>query len=457
MKRLLPLFLLLAATPAAAQKAFVLQSDFVSGSLASVNGATYAVQEGVNSVHSDARARWFGDTLVVLNRFGADNVQLVNAATGGTIRQFSTGNGSNPGDVAWITPSKMYVTRYEQTELLVVNPQTGAHTGAIALGAFADADGIPEMDRMVRIGPHVFVTLQRLNRDAGFTPTDTSLVVVIDTRTDAVVDCDAVTPGVQAIRLARTNPVTDFVREPGGGLLVGCAGAYGVLDGGVVRLDPFALTAGGVAIGEAELGGDVGDLEWHTAQKSYAIVSDAAFNTVLVSWNPATGLRLAPIFSPGGYSLPDMNADGTGRLWVCNNSFGGPGLHVFDMGTDLPARPPLALALPPVSVLFGAPLPPAAAPAAPVALALTAPRPNPARGPVQLSLALPEAAVVRADVLDVAGRRVGTIASGAHGAGVHELRWDLRDLAGAPVAPGVYRVRVRSGVGEATRRVLVVR
>ena len=85
-RRLLPLLALCAAVPAAAQTAWVLTSDFTSGSLARVNSATRAVSDNVNSVHGDARLRVVNDTVYVVNRFGADNVQVVHPATGATIR-----------------------------------------------------------------------------------------------------------------------------------------------------------------------------------------------------------------------------------------------------------------------------------------------------------------------------------------------------------------------------------
>src|SRR5262249_38491294 len=156
------------------------------------------------------------------------------------------GNGANPYDIAFASATKAYVTRYESTDLWIVDPTTGAQTGAISLAGLADADGIPEMDRLEMVGPLLFVSLQRVNRNAGFQPTDSSLVAVIDTRTDQLVDCDAAHAGVQGILLPRQNPVTPFVFDrPRTRLYLGCAGQYGALDGGIVRVDPVGLVADG--------------------------------------------------------------------------------------------------------------------------------------------------------------------------------------------------------------------
>src|SRR6185295_10088614 len=112
----------------------------------------------------------------VINRFGADNIQVLDGTTYALVKQFSVGNGGNPYDIAFATSTKAYVTRYESTDLWIVDPTSGAHTGTVSLAGLADADGIPEMDRLEMVGPLLFVSLQRVDRNAGFQPTDTSLV-----------------------------------------------------------------------------------------------------------------------------------------------------------------------------------------------------------------------------------------------------------------------------------------
>src|SRR5207244_5291003 len=133
------------------------------------------------------------------------------ARTTARLRQSGVGNGSNRQAIAFVSPTKAYVTRLASPRLLIVNPSTGDSLGAISLAAFADADGIPDMDRMIRVGPRLFVAVQRL---ANFQSTHTSLVAVIDTRADTLIDADPATPGVQAIVLPGTNPTTTFAYYP---------------------------------------------------------------------------------------------------------------------------------------------------------------------------------------------------------------------------------------------------
>src|SRR6185369_3745823 len=72
--------------------------------------------------------------------------------------------------------------------------------GEVDLSAFADGDGLPEMDQAVVIGDRLYVTLQLLDRRNFFRPTDRSLIAVVDVTTDAVVG---------SITLAGTNPFAE--------------------------------------------------------------------------------------------------------------------------------------------------------------------------------------------------------------------------------------------------------
>jgi flagellar hook assembly protein FlgD len=85
---------------------------------------------------------------------------------------------------------------------------------------------------------------------------------------------------------------------------------------------------------------------------------------------------------------------------------------------------------------------------------LSAARPNPSRGSSDLRLTLPSPTSVRAEVLDVAGRHVATLASGTLPAGVHELSWNGRSDKGGYVAAGVYLVRVHMPGYEKTQRIV---
>jgi hypothetical protein len=88
---------------------------------------------------------------------------------------------------------------------------------------------------------------------------------------------------------------------------------------------------------------------------------------------------------------------------------------------------------------------------------LAPPWPNPAEQSVNLEFVLPASAVVHAEVLDVAGRRVAPfLANGVMTAGTHRLQWNGRDAAGRRVAPGVYLLRIATGTTVSVRRFVLI-
>jgi hypothetical protein len=83
--------------------------------------------------------------------------------------------------------------------------------------------------------------------------------------------------------------------------------------------------------------------------------------------------------------------------------------------------------------------------------------PNPFRSDVALRYELTAAGPVHLAVFDVSGRMVANLVSGTRGAGVHQVVWNGRDDSGAATSPGVYLVRLQSGSGELTDKVVRVR
>jgi hypothetical protein len=214
----------------------------------------------------------------------------------------------------------------------------------------------------------------------------------------------------------------------------------------------------GWAVTESALGGDLSGFAWNGSARSYAIVSDASFNTSLVSWSADSGTKLSTLFAPGGFSLSDLGLDDAGELYVLDNNFSSPGVFVYRTSDDALVAGPLDTGLPPNQITFDR----ASGDAASVGggtptLALSAPWPNPARSFARVNLRLPAANRVWAEVTDVAGRRVRTLASGTWPAGERTVEWDLADEHGSSVASGIYFLRVRLGDREQTRRLAVLR
>jgi hypothetical protein len=86
--------------------------------------------------------------------------------------------------------------------------------------------------------------------------------------------------------------------------------------------------------------------------------------------------------------------------------------------------------------------------------ALGAPRPNPSSGTARIQLTVPYTTFVRAEVIDLSGRRTATLASETFAPGTHSLSWDGRTTGGGRATPGVYLVRVKWAGFERTQRIV---
>jgi hypothetical protein len=99
-----------------------------------------------------------------------------------------------------------------------------------------------------------------------------------------------------------------------------------------------------------------------------------------------------------------------------------------------------------------------AGPRVPTVTRLYAPYPNPLHGSSTVRFDLARATELRLEVFDLSGRRIGTLAGGAYGAGAYRVAWDGRDESGASVNSGLYFVRMSGdGIGRQTARLAVVR
>jgi len=315
-----------------AARAVVVTTNFETGALASVRTAPpRRATFPASTIAGDAVIRPLGERLVVLNRFLADNVQILDPSRGlRTVLQCSTGAGSNPHDLALIAPDKAYVTRYDLPRLLIVDPSARAcgrfERGSIDLGPFADADGLPEMNQVVVDGGRAFVTIQRLNRRRAFEPTGPGRVLVIDLASDSV---------VAELPLTGANPFGDasgIVHEPGTGkLVVGSVGKFGTIgDGGLQRIDPVTLTVEpGFYVSEAALGGDITDFVLASPTRGYAIVQARNERNVLVRFDPSGVEAPQELLSRSGF-LPDVALAPDGTVWVADQTLPAPGLRVFD-------------------------------------------------------------------------------------------------------------------------------
>lgn len=441
----------------------VATSDFQTGSLASFAPGAAQPRTNLLLIHSDVAVRYHDGLVWVLNRLGQDNVLVVDpAAPEVPVRQFSVGNGSNPQDIAFAGPSKAYVSRLESPRLLVVDPSNGEARGEIDLTPLADADGIPEAADMQIVGSRLYVACQRLDRNGSWGPTTGSVLAVIDTATDALVDMDPAVDGLQGLALTAANPIS--LTAIGGKLVVGGSAFFGDQSGGVEVLDLTQGTSTGLRVTEAALGGDLTSLVMVSSRRGYAIVSDASYRNSVVPIDLLDGTVGPPLAGHSGGYTPDMAFDGTRLIVADRGTYADPnaaGVLFYDAATGALLAGPVSVGLPPVAlaVLTEVQVQTAvreeAAAALPGQAYLGAGYPNPFNGSVVLPFAV-NGSGARLLVRNALGQVVRVLADGALAPGVHQLTWDGRDAQGARVGNGTYLVELVVGAERLARKVTVL-
>ncbi len=345
----------LGGCPAQTQ-AFVATSSFQEGSYALVGleaPRPVVPSSPQRRIFRDASVRTFDDLIYVANRLYADNIQVLDPADGFRTRlQCSTGNGTNPHDIAVVSRRKAYVTLFERSELLIVNPSAQRDcgdfiTGRIDLAAAADADGIPDMDLLAVAGDRLYVSLQRLDINTILRlPADNGALAVIDVHTDTLVD---------VIELSGTNPfgATKGLTMHDGAIWIALAGRFNELDGGIEQVDLATGTPSGFLITEAELGGDVTDFVIVSDRLVYALVNRPGFTNALISFDPVERRVLGTHHESGGYMLFDLELNDRGELWLADRVRRQPGIRIFRAadGAALTEKP-IDVALPPFEIVF---------------------------------------------------------------------------------------------------------
>lgn len=330
--------------------------DFVSGGIAEINLDDF-------SVVSHHRGRLAGDAVIrkqqgrlfVVNRFGANNIQELDPDNDlATLWQCSVGAGSNPHDIALVSPSKAYVSRYDAKSLAVIDPSVGSScsgfvTATIDLSTWADADGFAEMDQMVVVGDRLFVSIQRLDRRNFFQPVSNGALVVIDTASDTV---------LTTVELQLSNPFAEtkglVYDQRSGKIYIGGPGVlFSALgDGGIEAVDPETLVSEGLLISGEELGGDLTDFFMLGDRRAYAIVAADDFVASLVELD-LDQRTVVSLLTASPQQLSDIEITETGQLWLSDRDCIDPGLRVFSISDnrELTNRP-IYPGLTPFNLLF---------------------------------------------------------------------------------------------------------
>jgi hypothetical protein len=242
----------------------------------------------VATLHGDAVVVVEDDALYVVNRLLMDTVRRYDRADPQLPTwETSLGRGANPHDVARCG-GVLWVSRYEETALHLLDPVDGAKLGELDLAEASDADGVPEMSDLEVVDGRLFVGLQRMRRDEGWVAASPGQVAEVDCDARALVELHDVGP----------NPV---LRRAGDQLAV-------VALDGVWSLDPVS----GALDGPWWTGEGVVDLDIGADGRVALVARDGSDHAV----GCAEALGGAPAWgTPLASYLPDVLVD-DGVAWV---------------------------------------------------------------------------------------------------------------------------------------------
>jgi len=249
--------------PTATVSIAVTLSDYLSiGNFEIISTDDYSVRSNlISELEQDNAVRAFNGDVYILERGGKDNIIKYNVKEMAPQYNRSLGEGLNLQDIAVVSETKAYISCYDVSYLIVFNPKTKERVSTIDLSPFNtyagtdSAEATPYANSLAMYGNYVYVACQRLKY---YSPADTSLIVVIDTRTDKI---------VTSINLNKQNPASMSVF--GNKLLVSSSGVwFDATSAGVEMIDLVNNKNLGLIADGGTFGGSLGNIIFISQSKT---------------------------------------------------------------------------------------------------------------------------------------------------------------------------------------------
>ncbi len=358
--------------------AFVITSDFATGSYACIDLDSYvAYEQELGVIHKDAVVRVFNNKIYVINRFGRDNIQIIDPKNEyETEREISMKQEGDPGDcnpydIAMVETDRAYVSRHNEPSIWIINPKTGKKIGEIDISEYApwSANDIPRASYMYFHKPtkRLFVACERLKGNGHIAGHSSVLVIDVDKahttynrvireismRVDEWGDgSDRWINGTYPYSKFRYVDHTEWQPQLGDSnsdhLFISCVGNFGALfeeDCGIVAIDiqnmkvSMGHGANGYVFAEETAKGEITDFVITKAKpgykiEGYAIISDSNLRTKLVKFDPWTGKRLKVMREDegeNGYFAGLSYHEKSDHLFLCDRNALEPGVRIYDL------------------------------------------------------------------------------------------------------------------------------
>lgn len=304
-----------------AAKLFICESDYQSGLLEWMSPSETSISSSNLSIYSDAGVKAFSGYLYVIEHYGADNILKFDPSKSdqaGVVYQTHLGDNWNPQDIEFLSATKAYVSNMNHPKITIFNPSSGKVISNIDISAYTfrpDSNSSPYANDLQLAGSDLYVLLQRRN---GYNPGAPSLILKINTATDAVVD---------TIPLQFKNGYGMAYAD--GALYVSNPGSsYSIGDGAIEKVE-LSTKVVSTVIDETTLGGNPSQIVHKSGSRFYITNYIEWKNTKVVEIDVATGTAVATLpglkDAFGGIYYDDVE----GKLYVGERDATEMGIRVF--------------------------------------------------------------------------------------------------------------------------------
>jgi hypothetical protein len=327
-------------------KLFVVESDYQSGLVEwlTIEGSTLGT--GNLSVYSDACVRTYGGYLYILERFGADNVIKFDPSKtdeSGVLYQTHLGDNWNPQDIEFVSETKAYIANQNEPKITIFNPTAGTVTDNIDISAYTfnpDSNASPYANQMALSEGKLYVMLQR--RD-GWNPGAPTLIITINTSTDAISAADTIACQYKnGFDMVCVDGVL-YVTNPGS--------AFSTGDGGIEKIDLSTKTVTTI-IDETALGGNPNQIVHKSGSRFYVQNYIGWKNVSVVEIDASSGAvvtTLPEITDAFGGICYDSESE---KLYVGERDSIDVGIRVFEDNAQVAGPVKSSNSLPPAGMVI---------------------------------------------------------------------------------------------------------
>jgi DNA-binding beta-propeller fold protein YncE len=243
-------------------------------------------------------------------------------------------------DMEFVSGTKAYVSNMNEPKITVFNPTTGDIIKNIDISAYTfrpDSNSSPYAGDMQLVGSDLYVLLQRRN---GYNPGASTLILKINTATDAITDTIS-TQFKNGYALAYADGVL-YVSNPGSSYVLG--------DGGIEKI-VLATKAVSAIIDETTLGGNPNQIIYKSGTHFYVQNYIGWKNVSVVELDAASGTIVATLANVkdayGGICYDDVDS----KLYVGERDSVEMGVRIFQNNVQTGSTVKSTNSLPPTGMV----------------------------------------------------------------------------------------------------------